>query len=126
MKIIFLDETGDHSLEKIDSQYPVFGLAGVIIDEDVYKNEISPAIDEIKLKYWKSTDIVLHSREIRKCEPPFNNLLNASARKAFYNDLNNFFENADIKIISSVILKERLVNQYHDPSNPYAISTVFR
>jgi len=28
MKYLFLDESGDHSLTRIDSQYPVFVLGG--------------------------------------------------------------------------------------------------
>jgi len=70
MKIMFLDESGDHSLDKIDSQYPVFCLAGVIVDEDEYENSISPNLDHIKLKYWKTTNTIFHSRSIRKCESP--------------------------------------------------------
>lgn len=30
----YLDESGDHSLTRIDSQYPVFVLGGVVIDAD--------------------------------------------------------------------------------------------
>ena len=36
MKIMFLDESGDHNLEKIDQQYPVFVLAGAIFDNSYY------------------------------------------------------------------------------------------
>jgi len=32
MKVLFLDESGDHSLNVIDPQYPVFVLGGVIVD----------------------------------------------------------------------------------------------
>ena len=32
MKILYLDESGDHSLSVIDPQYPVFVLGGVIVD----------------------------------------------------------------------------------------------
>ena len=31
---MFLDESGDHSLVKIDEQFPVFCLAGCIFDEE--------------------------------------------------------------------------------------------
>src|SRR5260370_1202780 len=31
-KILFLDESGDHSLDKIDPQYPIFVLCGVIFE----------------------------------------------------------------------------------------------
>ena len=125
MKIMFLDESGDLSLEKIDSQYPVFCLAGAIIDEDEYRKVVSPDLDRIKLKYWKTTNVIFHSRSIRKCESPFNNLLDKSVRYPFYEDLNAFFNKSRLKIIASVILKHKLKNQYSDPSNPYEISMMF-
>ena len=31
MYVMFLDESGDHSLDKIDSSYPMFVLAGCIL-----------------------------------------------------------------------------------------------
>ena len=37
MKIMFLDESGDHSLDKVDLQFPAFCLAGVITDEEDYR-----------------------------------------------------------------------------------------
>lgn len=32
MKYLFLDESGDHDLINIDKKYPIFVLAGCIID----------------------------------------------------------------------------------------------
>lgn len=122
---MFLDESGDHSLDKIDSQYPVFCLAGVIIDEDEYQKVVSPDLDRIKLKYWKTTDVIFHSRSIRKCESPFNNLLDKSIRDPFYKTLDGFFSKSSLTIIASVILKQKLKDQYSDPSNPYEISVMF-
>jgi hypothetical protein len=125
MKILFLDESGDHSLKKIDDQYPVFCLAGVIIDENDYVGKVSPTLDQMKLKYWQSADVILHSRDIRKCLPPFNTLLNEVTRTHFYQDVNSFFSKQPLTIIASVILKKELCNRYHDPSNPYEISFMF-
>lgn len=125
MYIMFLDESGDHSLAKVDSQYPVFCLCGVIVNQAIYKDKISPDLDKIKLKYWKTTDVIFHSRDIRKCNPPFDNLLEEKTRQSFYQDLNNFFTQAPITIIASVILKNQLKNQYTDPSDPYALSMIF-
>jgi Protein of unknown function (DUF3800) len=125
MKVLFLDESGDHSLKKIDDQYPVFCLAGVIIDEEVYSNTVKPQLDALKLRYWKSTDVVFHSREIRKVLPPFDNLLNAKVRSDFYADLDSFFAASKITVLASVILKKKLRVQYSDPINPYEISMIF-
>ncbi|MGI8642877.1 MAG: DUF3800 domain-containing protein, partial [Thermomicrobiales bacterium] len=37
MKLLFLDESGDHSLEKIDEDYPIFVLGGVVVDRSYYR-----------------------------------------------------------------------------------------
>ena len=34
MKVLFLDESGDHNLSVIDPSYPIFVLGGVIVDQD--------------------------------------------------------------------------------------------
>jgi len=125
MKVLFLDESGDHSLVKIDKQFPVFCLAGCIFDEFDYQQNSKAKIDALKIRYFNKADIILHSREIRKCEKPFNILLNKSTKQSFYTDLNNLMSELNYTILASVILKENLKNQYHDPANPYALSLEF-
>ena len=125
MKILFLDESGDHSLIKIDSQFPVFCLAGCIFDEIQYQRESNAKIDAFKIRYFNDSNIVLHSREIRKCVPPFNILLNKNTKQSFYTDLNSLMANLPYTTLASVILKEKLKNQYHDPANPYSLSLQF-
>lgn len=125
MKVEFLDESGDHSLTKIDDQFPIFALAGCIFDEADYAQNASPKIDAFKLRHFNSTDVILHSREIRKCESPFNILLNATTKQKFYVDLNNVLTSLDFTIFASVILKKRLKDRVTDPTNPYTLSMVY-
>lgn len=122
---MFLDESGDHSLIKIDNQFPVFCLAGCIFDEGEYQQHSKAKIDAFKIRYFNTTDIVLHSREIRKCEPPFNILLNPIVKKNFYLDLDNLMATLRYIILASVILKKKLKDQYSDPANPYSLSLQF-
>ncbi|WP_243094804.1 DUF3800 domain-containing protein [Thermus thalpophilus] len=37
MLLCFLDESGDHVLKKVDPQYPVFVLAGVLVEPSHYR-----------------------------------------------------------------------------------------
>jgi Trm5-related predicted tRNA methylase len=48
MKLLFLDESGDHSLDKIDPQYPVFVLGGIIVDEEYAKGELTQRVQKFK------------------------------------------------------------------------------
>ena len=49
MEIMFLDESGDHSLDKIDKSYPMFVLAGCVFDFDYYSNEVELKINQLKI-----------------------------------------------------------------------------
>ncbi len=122
---MFLDESGDHSLAKVDNQFPVFCLAGCIFDEDEYRQNSNAKIDAFKIRYFNNSNVILHSREIRKCEPPFNILLNPKTKQNFYTNLNNLISDLSFVVLASVILKNRLKDQYFDPSNPYALALQF-
>ena len=54
---MFLDESGDHGLEKdkIDKTYPMFVLVGCIFDLDGYLTLVEPEINKFKLDYFKTT-----------------------------------------------------------------------
>ena len=52
--IVYVDESGDHSLEYINPEYPVFVLAFCIFKKHLYINKITPAIEEFKFKHFVS------------------------------------------------------------------------
>ncbi len=49
--VVYLDETGDHSLEAGDPGYPVFGLVMLICDSDIYCRRIVPAVYRLEYTY---------------------------------------------------------------------------
>ena len=49
--IVYLDESGDHSLELVDKDFPFFALAMFICEEKVYNQKISPAINQFKMDF---------------------------------------------------------------------------
>ncbi len=79
-KIMFLDESGDHSLDKIDSSYPMFVLAGCIFDLDYYSKTVEPKVNELKNKHFSITDIILRSYDIRKQKGDFSCLVDKKKR----------------------------------------------
>ena len=121
----FLDETGDHGLGFIDPNFPLFLLCGCLFREDHLK-ETQAAINAFKLKHFKSIDVILHSREIRKCEGAFQTLFDLKVKEAFYNDLNKIISSSKYKIIGSGIDKKKLIETYgRHAHNPYIISLSF-
>jgi hypothetical protein len=81
--IAFFDECGDHSLSKIDKDFPLFLLSTVVVERQAYAEEIIPDLAAFKLRYFAHEGINLHSREIRKAEGPFVLLQNAALRAGF-------------------------------------------
>ncbi|MFH1895962.1 MAG: DUF3800 domain-containing protein [bacterium] len=68
-RIMFLDESGDHSLDKIDKSYPMFVLAGCIFDLDYYSKSAEPKVNALKIKYFGKTDIKTRNRKRARESP---------------------------------------------------------
>ncbi len=60
MKILFLDESGDHNLNAIDENYPLFVLAGCILDRAYHDEELTRRMRDFKTKLFGQDKIVLH------------------------------------------------------------------
>lgn len=64
--IVYVDESGDHGLESIDPNYPVFVLAFCVFHKQYYAQKIVPAIEAFKFKHFGHDSVVLHEHDIRK------------------------------------------------------------
>jgi len=127
MKAMFLDESGDHSLDpnKIDRSYPMFVLAGCIFDLEYYTKSVEPKINELKLKHFGRVDVIFRSYDIRKQRNEFATLVDKKKRENFYNDLNSLVASLDLTIIAAAINKLSHIPQYKAPSNPYNLCFQF-
>jgi hypothetical protein len=120
--IVYVDESGDHGLLSIDPQYPVFVLAFCIFHKDEYRLSASPALQELKFRYFGHDMVIFHEREIRKAQGPFRFLVDAGRRERFMADLNELIASVPLTLVASVIHKERLRERYAVPQNPYHIA----
>lgn len=123
--LLFIDESGDHVLEKLDPEYPVFVLAGVLIRKDEYARAVVPALVELKLKYFGSDATVLHEREIRKARPPFSMLRDPKVRFGFMTDISKLVASAPVLVVAAVIRKPELKSSYSWPESPYNLALSF-
>ena len=121
--IAFFDECGDHSMERIDGDFPLFVLATVIVERQRYVDEIIPRLNHFKLRHWDHEGINLHSRDIRKAEGAFAILLNAPRRDQFIADLTALMKELPFTLFVVGIHKQRHKEQYqgHAP-NPYELA----
>lgn len=121
--IVYVDESGDHSLVSIDQNFPVFALSFCIFTKDEYTNCVVPATQRFKFRYWGHDAVVLHEREIRKSAGDFTfPRVERQRREQFITDLANLVANVPFGVIGAVIRKENLVDGNVNSRNPYTIA----
>jgi len=91
--LVFVDESGDHGLECVDAQYPVFVLAFCIIRKKDYIWQLTPAMQEVKCRHFGHDNIILHERDIRKDIGDFTSLRPREKKQAFMDDLTHVIAN---------------------------------
>ena len=124
--IVYLDESGDHSLELVDKDFPFFALAMFICEETIYNQKISPAINQFKMDFFGHEAVIIHSRDIRKAQRDFGILTNPAKRKEFYEKLNLIMSDSDYQLIVSVIKKQDHKEKYGIfADNPYDLAMTF-
>lgn len=122
---LFLDETGDHGLSFVDKNFPLFLLCGCVIEKGCL-DEIEARVNSFKQKYFGTTHVVLHSRDIRKCEGAFQILFDLQIKERFYRDLNLILDQSDYCLIGSAIQKEKHIQKYgKGAKDPYSLSLSF-
>jgi len=124
--IIFADESGDHGLDSIDPQFPVFSLVFCVFHKDEYRQVIEPAVRAFKFKHFGHDAVVLHEREIRKQMKPFDFLRTDPAiRIRFFDDLTDLMKGVKMRWFAQVINKEKHKSKYKNPWNPYEVAMRF-
>jgi hypothetical protein len=123
--VVYVDESGDHSLTEIDEQYPVFVLAFCIFRVDLYTTQIVPSVQRLKFDFFGHDMVVLHEREIRKSLPPFDILLNKETRSDFMARLDEVVDSAACCIVAVVIDKIAFKRRVGSDVNPYHIALEF-
>ncbi|MDQ2652474.1 MAG: hypothetical protein M3Z20_05445 [Chloroflexota bacterium] len=123
MKVMFLDESGHHSLKPrhLTGPYPLFVPGGVIVDRAYAREVIEPDLQRFKLRYFGTTDVILHTVDLNSGDGDYAFLSNAATRKHFYDDLHGLLASWNYQVIGCVINKLELVSTYgtqaEDPYN---------
>jgi hypothetical protein len=117
--LVFVDESGDHELTKIDPQYPVFVLLFVIIRKTDYVETVCRGLQRFKLCFWGHDEVVLHEHEIRKPAGDFHILFSASVRERFLAALAKLVADLPATVVAVVIDKAAFINRYVNPVSPY-------
>jgi hypothetical protein len=123
--IIYADESGDHSLTKINPEFPMLCLSLCIIKKDVYINSVTPKLQQLKFDFFGHDRVILHERDIRKQEGDFRILINPKIEQEFIARLSDIISSIDFWVVSATINKLALRKKYSKPHNPYEIALKF-
>ena len=119
--VLYLDECGDQNLSSFDPQFPIFTLCGVVVSEE-QDNLLADRINSLKMDIWNNTNIILHSRDIRKCQNGFEVLFDLEVKKRFIESVNAILGDDIYIIICCAILKESYIRQYGKLNDVYGLS----
>lgn len=108
--IVYADESGTPTMDN-DKNYPVFVLAFCIFNKRIYTEKLVPLIQALKFKFFGHDMVILHEKEIRKHEYPFNFNFKALSDE-FLNDLNKVMCETNFILISTIINKRK--GKYED------------
>lgn len=122
--IVYVDESGDHSLESINPEYPVFVLSFCIFHKDAYASAMTPAVRRLKFEAFGHDMVVLHEIDIRKRRGAFAKL-GKEARERFLHALTDIIDATDFKLVAVVIDKRKLKARYSSPEHPYHLAMGF-
>lgn len=68
--LVYVDESGDHSLTSINPDHPMFVLTFSIFPIDLYVDRIVPMVQRHKFDFFNTDMVALHEREIWQAKPP--------------------------------------------------------
>ena len=120
VKVLFLDESGDHNLAAIDENYPVFVLGGVIVDKDYAEGPLAEAFDQFKHELFGRTDIALHTADIVRNRNGFEKLRDPEFRTRFFNALNSLMRELPYEAVACAFHKGDYLKRYgRNAINPY-------
>lgn len=125
--IVYVDESGDHSLKSINPEYPLFVLAFCIFHKRHYSEVVVSAVEKFKFNHFGHDQVVLHENEIRKEKGAFNIFRSSQEKELFLGELTEIIEYSNFILISCTIEKSRLAgsNEVHPEENPYHIALGF-
>jgi len=123
MKVMFLDESGNHALTTVDAQYPVFVLGGIITELEYAEQVLDPRIRQFKVGLFGQDDICLHTADIVRNRNGFERLIEPAFRRRFYAELNKLMRELDYTVVACAIKKDAHLARYGMAAvDPYLLS----
>ncbi|MGF6971063.1 hypothetical protein OKW43_008158 [Paraburkholderia sp. WC7.3g] len=123
--VVYVDESGDHGMQTLDANYPVFVLAFCVFYKRHYSEKVVPALHKFKFNHFGHDLVVLHEHEIRKEKGDFRFFVNREHKHQFISELTGIIELSNFILISCVIDKIPLRERGDADNNPYHLALGF-
>lgn len=123
--IVYVDESGDHGMQTLDSNYPVFVLSFCVFYKRHYAEKVIPALQKFKFNHFGHDLVLLHEHEIRKEKGLFK-FQSRQHKERFLDELTGIIDASNFILISCVINKEQLRRKSGvSAPNPYHLALGF-
>lgn len=113
-----MDESGDHSLQSIDDNYPLFVLAFCVFHKRHYSEQVVSALEKFKFNYFGHDQVILHEHEIRKEKGDFTIFRSRDEKRQFLGELTEIIDRSNFILISCVIDKRAFPKPDSGQFNP--------
>ncbi len=127
--LVFIDESGDHNLDLLnsDNQYDVFVLVAICFKNQESYSNFDDEFKSLEKTFFGTDQFILHTSEITRPNKSKNELNlkfnKLSFRQEFYAAINNIIERTDFVVIPRAIDKTKFVDRYNDIApDPYLFS----
>lgn len=105
--MVYVDESGDHSLQSVDKNYPMFVLAFCIFYKKHYAESVARSVQKLKFDYFGHDMVILHEHEIRKEKAPFNIFKSKEEKNDFLDKLTDIIQNSRFILAACAIDKRK-------------------
>jgi len=107
----FIDELGSANPEAVTSS--LYLLSGIMVTRE-NRDDLKIKADQIKFKYWGTTNIVFHSREIGRSQGEFNILNDVKIKNNFEKDLIKYLNNGNFQLFTVIVNKQKIPKNWTD------------
>lgn len=112
MLVMFLNESGDHDLTRLDDpSRAVFVLGGVIVDSAYARTVLEPRVRALKQSFFGREDLVLHTADMVRARSGFESLAAEEARAAFVEQLNALMAELEYRVLACVVRKPEILER---------------
>ena len=122
---MYVDENGNYNLREdlSNDSNRYLCLTGVIMRIETH-DLLTQQLNDLKIKYFGSKDVILHRREIISAKSPFESLKDNSTRLSYNTDMLNIISVLRYGVISVVIDKKTFIDKYTllQAQDSYALS----